>query len=131
MAVTVADLIAQREQIKNKRKNTYDLETSIGTITVKQPTAKMIEENLKIEGGGRQSDIELIFDCVINPNLKDKDLQQAYGCTAPSDIVPMLFQTGEIGAIAAAIMRCAGYGKSIEYRKIGGLLRQLISVLEV
>ena len=116
MAVTVADLIAQREQIKNKRKNTYDLETSIGTITVKQPTAKMIEENLKIEGGGRQSDIELIFDCVINPNLKDKDLQQAYGCTAPSDIVPMLFQTGEIGAIAAAIMRCAGYGKSIEYK---------------
>ncbi len=116
MAVTIADLIAQREQIKNKRKNTYDLETSIGTITVKQPTAKMIEENLKIEGGGRQSDIELIFDCVINPNLKDKDLQQAYGCTAPSDIVPMLFQTGEIGAIAAAIMRCAGYGKSIEYK---------------
>ena len=109
-------MIAQREKIKNKRKNTYDLETSIGVITVKQPSAKLIEETLKIENGGRQSDIELIYASVVDPNLKDKDLQQAYGCTAPSDIVPMLFQTGEIGAIAAAIMRCAGYGKAIEYK---------------
>ncbi|MBR1728844.1 MAG: hypothetical protein IJ728_04905 [Selenomonadaceae bacterium] len=116
MAVTIADLIAQREQIKNKRKNTYDLETSIETITVKQPSIKLIEETLKIEDGGRQSDIELIYESVIAPNLKDKDLQQAYGCTAASDIVPMLFQTGEIGAIAAAIMRCAGYGKTIDYK---------------
>lgn len=116
MAVTIADLIAQREQIKNKRKNTYDLETSIGVITVKQPTAKLIEETLKIEGSGRQSDIELIYESVVEPNLKDKDLQQAYGCTVPSDIVPMLFQTGEIGAIAVAIMRCAGYGRSIDYK---------------
>ena len=116
MAVTVADLIAHREQIKNKRKNTYDLETSIGTITVKQPTAKLIDETLKIKDDGRQSDIELIYESVIEPNLRDKDLQQAYGCVVPSDIVPILFQTGEIGAIAAAIMRCAGYGKSIEYK---------------
>lgn len=116
MAITVADLIAQRDQIKNKRKDLYDLETSIGVITVKQPSAKTIEENLKIEGGGRQSDIELIYECTVTPNFKDKDLQEAYGCTAPSDIVPMIFKTGEIGAIASAIMRCAGYGKAIEYK---------------
>ena len=116
MAVTVADLIAQRDKIKNKRKDLYDLETSIGTITVKQPTAKVVDETLKIEGGGRQSDIELIYESVVAPNLKDKDLQQAYGCTAPSDIVPMLFKTGEIGHIASAIMRCAGYGKYIDYK---------------
>ena len=107
MAVTIADLIAQRESIKNKRKERYDLETSIGTITVKQPTIKLIEETLRIEGGGRQSDIELIYESVVDPNLKDKDLQQAYGCTAPSDIVPMLFQTGEIGAISSAIPAAA------------------------
>ena len=71
---------------------------------------------IKIEGGGRQTDIELIYESVIAPNLKDKDLQQAYGCGAPSDIVPLLFKTGEIGSIASAIVRCAGYGKSIEAR---------------
>ena len=114
MAVTIADLIAKRDEFKNKRKERYDLETSIGTITVKQPTIKIIEENLKIEG--RQGDVELIYECVVEPNLKDKDLQQAYGCIAPSDIVPMIFKTGEIGAIASAIMRCAGYGQSVEVK---------------
>lgn len=116
MAVTVADLIANRDKIKNRRKETYDLDTSIGTITVVQPSLSLIEDVMKIEGGGRQSDIELIYESVVAPNLRDKDLQQAYGCAAPSDIVPLLFKTGEIGSIASAIMRCAGYGKSIEAR---------------
>lgn len=69
MAVTVADLISQRDKIKGKRKDLYDLETSIGTIVVKQPTAKVIDETLKIEGGGRQSDIELVL---LNPILRIK-----------------------------------------------------------
>ena len=86
------------------------------TITVKQPTVKLIDEVMKIEGDGRQSDIELIYESVTEPNLKDKNLQEAYGCVAPSDIVPMLFKAGEIGSIASAIMRCAGYGKNIETR---------------
>ena len=64
MAVTVAELIANRDQIKNKRKEFYDMNTSIGTITVKQPSVKLIEDVLKIEGG-RQSDIELIYESVV------------------------------------------------------------------
>ena len=113
MAVTVADLIAKREEIKNKRKNRYDIETSIGTIVVKQPMLKMIDEILKGHDG-RQNDIDLIFETVLEPNLKDKDLQQAYGCTIPSDIVPMIFKPGEIGALARAIMSVAGFGASFE-----------------
>ena len=116
MVVTVADLIAQRDIIKNKQKELYDLETSIGVITVRQPTAKTIDEVLRINDDPRQSDIELIYSSVVNPDLKDKDLQQAYGCVAPSDIVPMLFKPGEIGHIASAIMKCVGYGKSIDYK---------------
>ena len=113
MAVTVADLIAKREEIKNKRKERYDIETSIGTIIVKQPTRRMIDDILKGQDN-RQNDIELIFETVIEPNLKDKDLQQAYGCSVPSDIVPMIFQPGEVSPLARAIMRTAGFGTSFE-----------------
>lgn len=113
MAVTIADLIARRDEIKNKRKDRYDIETSIGTITVKQPTLRLIDEAIKTQDG-RQGDIELIFETTVEPNLKDKDLQQAYGCQVPSDIVPILFKAGEIGAIAGAIMRSAGFGNHIE-----------------
>lgn len=115
MAVTIAELIANRDQIKSKRKEIYDIDTSVGTIVVKQPNVKLIEDVLKMDSG-RQSDIELIYESVVEPNLKDKDLQQAFGCVAPSDIVPLLFKAGEIGMIASAIMRSAGYGKSIELK---------------
>ena len=107
MALTVADLIARRDEIKKGRKNLYDIETSIGTITVKPPTLKLMDE---FSGYGRQNDIELIFETTVAPNLKDKDLQQSYACAVPSDIVPMLFKAGEIGAIARAILKSAGFG---------------------
>ena len=42
-------------------------------------------------------------------NLKDKDLQKAYNCIEPTDIIGKLFKAGEIGNIATAIMKCAGY----------------------
>lgn len=113
MAVTIADLIARRDEFKNKRKELYDLKTSIGTITIKQPSIKQIDEILKMENG-RQGDIELIYDCTVEPNLRDKDLQAAYGCVVPSDIVPMIFKAGEIGTIASAIMHCTGFGNQIE-----------------
>ncbi len=115
MAVTIADLIARREEFKNKRKELYEMETSVGTIIVKQPSLKMIDEILKMEDG-RQGDIDLIYESVVEPSLKDKDLQQAYGCVVPSDIVLMIFKAGEIGPIASAIMKCAGFGKSIKYK---------------
>ena len=41
--------------------------------------------------------------------LKDKDLQKAYNCIEPTDIIGKLFKAGEIGNIATAIMKCAGY----------------------
>lgn len=113
MAVTVADLIAKREEIKNKRKNLYDIETSIGTITVKQPTVQMVDDMLKAKDG-RQGDIDFVFDAVVEPNLKDTKLQEAFGCTAPSDIVPILFKPGEISQIVRAIMSCAGFGTGLE-----------------
>ena len=113
MAVTVADLIARREEIKNKRKELYDIETSVGTIIVKPPTMKLLDDILKGQDN-RQNDIELIFETVVEPNLKDKDLQQAYGCEVPTDIVPMIFKPGEVSALARAILRISGFGGNLE-----------------
>ncbi len=113
MAVTVTDLIAKREEIKNKRKNLYDIETSIGTIVVKQPTIKSVDELLQSKDG-RQGDIDFVFEMVVEPNLKDTKLQEAFACAVPSDIVPILFKPGEISQIVRAIMRCGGFGKNLE-----------------
>ena len=74
MAISVKELIEQKEKIEGNKKVLDDIETS-----------------------------------VVEPNLKDKDLQKAYNCIEPTDIVGKLFKAGEIGNIATAIMKCAGY----------------------
>lgn len=40
MAISVKELIEQKEKIEGNKKILYDIETSIGTITVKQPGRK-------------------------------------------------------------------------------------------
>ena len=103
MAISVKELIEQKEKIEGNKKVLYDIETSIGTITVKQPEASFVTDILKLD------DELMILDNVVEPNLKDRDLQKTYNCVEPTDIVGKLFKAGEVGNIATAIMKCAGY----------------------
>lgn len=111
MAVSIKELIEQKEAIASRKKQTFDLDTSIGIITVKQPTRAFVAEAMGLEEG---HDDYLILHSVIEPNLKSEGLQEAFGCSVPTDIVEKLFQSGEIGMIASKIMQCAGYRKDIK-----------------
>ena len=111
MAVTISELIGRREEILNKKNETYDIETSIGTLTVKQPSMALAVEIAQMENS--MSDKYLIFKTCIDPNLGDKELQDAYQVMNPPDIVENLFKVGEIRKISNAIMDTAGFGKNI------------------
>ena len=76
MAISVKELIEQKEKIEGNKKILYDIETSIGTITVKQPDASFVADILKLDNANEL----MILDNVVEPNLKDKDLQKAYNC---------------------------------------------------
>ena len=111
-AITIGELIAQREEIQSNKNHLYDIETSIGTITIKQPSSSLIAEvgNMK----GLMSDEYLILKTCIEPQLTDKDLQEAYQCINPTDICEKLWKVGEIRRISNAIMDAAGYGGNIK-----------------
>ena len=111
MAVSVQDLIKQKDKILAKKDEQFDLKTSIGTITVLKPSRALVTETLDLSDG---NDAYLIVNATVSPNLKDKDLQTAYGCTEPTDIVYKLFDPGVVPAISRAIMKCAGYNVDIE-----------------
>lgn len=111
MAVSVQDLIKQKDKILAKKDEQFDLKTSIGTITVLKPSRTLVTETLDLSDG---NDAYLIVNATVSPNLKDKDLQTAYSCTEPTDIVYKLFDPGEVPAISRAIMKCAGYNVDIE-----------------
>ena len=113
MAVTISELIGKRDEIKSKKNNLYELETSIGDIVVKIPTTQIVSDAWEINDN-MQSNQLLILESVINPNLKDRELQEAYGCAEPIDIVPALFQSGEISRIASTLLKLAGFNNDVK-----------------
>ena len=106
MAISIADLIAKKEDIRRAKKAKYDIKTSIGTLTVKKPTASLVAETNELEDGNEEY---LIINSVVEPDLKEPQLLKAYGCIEPMDIVRKLFDAGEIMALSRTIMSTAGY----------------------
>ena len=49
MAISVKELIEQKEKIEGNKKVLYDIETSIGTISEKQPVASFVDDILKLD----------------------------------------------------------------------------------
>ncbi|MCI7064325.1 MAG: hypothetical protein MR947_06995 [Mitsuokella jalaludinii] len=111
MAVSIEDLINKKEEIQKNKKREYDLETSIGTITVKIPTRSLVMEARKLEDD--DADPYLLYNTIIEPNLTDPKLQKAYGCGEPTDIINALFLPGEVPALSNKVARLAGFGKDI------------------
>ncbi len=115
MAVTIAELIGKKDEIRNKKNALYELETSIGDIVAKLPTSSTVADAWAMSNT-MEGNKFLLFNCIIDPNLKDKQLQEAYDCLEPTDIVPAIFQVGEISRIASVLMERAGFGGDINYK---------------
>ena len=113
MAVSIEELISKKEEIQKSKEQEFDLDTSIGVITVKIPSRTMfVEANGLSEAG--EPDKYLVYHAVVEPDLTSKKLQEAFNCGEPIDIVDKLFLPGEAQAIVKKIMDLAGYGTDIK-----------------
>ena len=54
-------------------------------------------------------DAYIVYSCVKEPCLKSKELQEAFGCIDPMEIVEKIFEPGEIPMIAVECLKLAGY----------------------
>ncbi len=118
MKITVKNLLAQKEQLKNKKEVKEDLyiDSLGGDITVKEPSSELCVESFEMAqtGDSSRADAHIVYNCVIEPTLKDEELQKEYACVEPSDIVKMIFKPGEIAAISGHCMTMAGYGTGLK-----------------
>lgn len=108
MSVTIEELISKRDEIKAKRQNLYELETSIGVVVARVPDNKLVADSWNMTDS-MEGNKYIILNSVVSPNLKDKTLQKSFNCVEPLDIVPALFDAGEIARIASALLNLAGY----------------------
>lgn len=80
-------------------------------ITIEIPDTQLCMDalNAKDDDTGAKSDDYLVYTIMTEPNLKDSELQKAYECVEPTDIVEMIFTRGEIADIAAYALDEAGF----------------------
>ena len=57
-------------------------------------------------------DVFLVYSMCLTPDLRDKELQEAYGARGPA-IVNALLRPGEVQELTEALMAKAGYDKSV------------------
>ena len=113
--ITLAELIKRKEQVLEAKKNVKRARVYVkslgGEIVIKAPTKSLATESAEMEKDG---DAHLVYECVAEPDLHSKELQDAYGCTYPEEIVEKLFDAGEITPIAMECMKLAGYVNSVK-----------------
>ena len=79
--LTLDEMIRRSEQVKeakskNKTKELY-VESLDGTITITKPTRNQVNDAMNMDASSGESDAYLVYECVTEPPLKNKQLQQA------------------------------------------------------
>jgi hypothetical protein len=112
--ITLEDLIKRKEQIEanKKKRTTLYIESLNGTITIEKPSLDVLAKAQGMDPV--EGDKYLVYSCVVEPNIKDKQLQSIYGCIEPYDIVEKIFDELEIPKIAKACMDLAGFKNRVE-----------------
>lgn len=118
--LTLLQLIKEKDKYEVKKgiKEELYIERLDATIVFEKPDRTLALESIEmtrdkdIEAG--EADLHLIYNSVVEPNLKDPELQQAFNCVEPTDIISKIFEVGEIPKIAEEILKSAGYGSHIE-----------------
>lgn len=118
--LTLLQLIKEKEKYEVKRgvKEELYIERLDATIVFEKPERALVLESIElsqdkdVEAG--EADVHLIYNSIIEPNLKDNELQKTFECAEPTEIVEKIFESGEITAIAGEIMKSVGYGSHIQ-----------------
>lgn len=116
--LTITDLLERKEQLVSKKKKTKELylDQLDATITIEEPERSMVVDTIELgneENFDGNADDYMVYNIVVDPNLKDTDLQKAYDCKEPMDIVSRIFDIGTVTGIAKAGMALAGYNSTV------------------
>ena len=114
--LTLAELLRRKEQMiaSKKIKKTMDLyiKSIDSVITIEEPDGALCRDANDMEAG--EGDKYMCYECIKEPDIKSKEVQDAFGCAGPMDIVEIIFAPGEIPQIAIECMKLAGYMGGVE-----------------
>lgn len=110
--LTIEDIIAKKDQIQDDKKKTVKIHVNSlgGYVTLAKPDRKLIADSLQKETG-LDSNIHVVYNTMIEPDLKDKEAQKAFGVLTPKELLTAILSDGEVSMIAEKLMEVAGYSQ--------------------
>ena len=80
------------------------------TIKAKEPDNTLILESIDIlKEDAHESDLHLVYNSIIEPNIKDSTLHDTYNVSRPVEILDEIFTLGEISNISKTLLKNSGY----------------------
>lgn len=111
--LSAKELIKKRKLIEEKKRKEFIIEINdMGQFKFRTPDMFDVIDSQAFKGGGHEEEY-MIYTCMVEPNLRNAELQEAYECHEPFDIVDALFLPGEKQAIAQLLLDQAGYKDDI------------------
>ena len=98
--LTGADFIVKLKAIPAKRftELVSDIKAKDGSVDM----TKAYDANVKIALAG-----------LVDPSMKDKDLQEKFGCSTPGQLIEKIFNGAEIGVMADAVTELSGFSGNV------------------
>ena len=85
--LTLAELLRRKEQMiaSKKIKKTMDLyiKSIDSVITIEEPDGALCRDANDMEAG--EGDKYMCYECIKEPDIKSKEVQDAFGCAVPMD----------------------------------------------
>ena len=99
--LSVLDLMKQKEkyQLKDDVNQVVLVERLGVEVVVRKPEKSLCVDVMKMsrdENNDTDADEYMVYNTMVEPNLKEPELKESYGCTLPTDIVAKIFEPGEI-----------------------------------
>lgn len=115
--LTVTDLLKDKEKYEVKKEITEEayVERLDSTVLIRKPEKSLCSEVFEMsrDQSDTDADIFMVYNTVVEPNLKDPELQKAFGCKEPTEIVEKIFEPGEIAQLSSFALELAGYKSGI------------------
>ena len=120
--LTVTDILKEKEKYTVDKQQTEEVEIArLGVdILVRKPEKSLCIETLQMTRDADTADTAdayMVYNTVVEPDLKDATLQAEFGVRDPLDIVYEIFEPGEVAQLSELAMELAGFKKVLSQLK--------------
>lgn len=116
--LTVTDILKEKEKYSVDKQETKDVTISRlnADVLIRKPEKSLCMETFQMgrdEDTADSADAYMVYNTIVEPNLKDAALQAEFGVREPLEIVDQIFEPGEVAQLAELAMEMAGFKKGI------------------